>query len=81
MARLRHALDRDGDQVISTAEIATAGAALLQLDVDGNQRLDEQESHGGRFSIPARVRLDLVFNFHLFFAEYDGNQRQEYKNT
>ena len=37
------ALDADGDEVISAAEIANAASALKKLDLDGNGRLAPEE--------------------------------------
>ncbi|MGC4044207.1 MAG: hypothetical protein QM758_10450 [Armatimonas sp.] len=59
---LAGALDKDGDGTLSAAEIAGAGANLLQLDRDGDGGINGAEMHPLPRKQPSQVDLLLEFD-------------------
>ena len=59
VATVWRALDRDGDDVLSAEEIASASTALLALDISGDGRLTVDEI-GGPFRWPGGERRSAI---------------------
>jgi hypothetical protein len=78
------ALDTDGDNIISAAEISHAGAALMKLDKNHDGKLTAEEC-GARFGdalragpqlLMTRARLEFM-RFHPVLAALDADQNGE----